>query len=391
MEFSGKRIVVAGLGESGLAMAKWLHRQGAVVCVVDSRKAPPGLAALQAFAPEIEVIAGAFNAKIFRAADAIAISPGIPLNTPEIAASGIKVISEVDLFMAALDDCQPDAQTLAITGSNGKTTTTALTAHLLNGIGMDAIACGNISPSLLDALTVALEAGALPKVWVLELSSFQLEASSWLPFSAATVLNVAEDHLDRHGDMTRYATAKARIFRSGARQVLNREDDWSLGMGDWQNLERMLTFGLDAPPRRGHYGIRENTLCCGENPLIALDDLPLKGLHNAANAMAALALCTAIGLGNQRLLSALRTFKGLPHRVTPLTEAAGVLYVDDSKGTNVGATLAAIRGMGRKVALILGGEGKGQDFAPLLPALQRHGRAVALIGRDGALIGKAIA
>ncbi|MDR2625469.1 MAG: UDP-N-acetylmuramoyl-L-alanine--D-glutamate ligase [Zoogloeaceae bacterium] len=391
MEFSGKRFVVAGLGESGLAMAKWLHRQGAFVRVADSRETPPGLAALQAFAPEIEVVTGAFKRETFRAIDAIALSPGIPLSSPEIAASGIKVVSEVDLFMAALDDCQPDALVLAITGSNGKTTTTALTAHLLNGAGIFAIACGNISPSLLDALMAALDANALPRVWVLELSSFQLEASHYLPFSAAAVLNVTEDHLDRHGDMTAYATAKARIFRGGASQVLNREDDWSLGMGNWQDLGRLLTFGLDAPPRPGHYGILDDTLCRGEEALLRLDELPLQGLHHAANAMAALALCAAIGIDNRRLLPALRDFRGLPHRLMPVTEHAGVCYVDDSKGTNVGATLAAIRGMGCKVALILGGEGKGQDFAPLLPALQQHGRAVALIGRDGDLIGKAIA
>ncbi|MDR0674215.1 MAG: UDP-N-acetylmuramoyl-L-alanine--D-glutamate ligase [Zoogloeaceae bacterium] len=391
MELSGKRFLVAGLGESGLAMAKWLHRQGAHVRVADSRETPPGRAALRAFAPEIKVITGAFAPKTFSAVDAIALSPGLPLSTPGIAASGIPVVSEVDLFMAALDDCQPGALALAITGSNGKTTTTALTAHLLEGSGISVVACGNISPSLLDALMAALEAGALPKVWVLELSSFQLEASRYLPFSAAAVLNVAEDHLDRHGDMTAYATAKARIFRGGASQVLNREDDWSLGMGDWKNLERMRTFGLDAPPRPGHYGVLDNALCCGESALISLDELPLTGAHHVANVMAALALCAAIGIDGKRLLPALRDFRGLPHRTTLVMEIAGVRYVDDSKGTNVSATLAAIRGMERKVALILGGEGKGQDFAPLLPVLRQHGRAVALIGRDGALIGKAIA
>jgi UDP-N-acetylmuramoylalanine--D-glutamate ligase len=391
MELSGKRFLVTGLGESGLAMAKWLHRQGTLARVVDSRAAPPGLAALRAFAPEVEVLVGPFQAETFRAVDVIALSPGVSPQTPEIAASGIRVISEVDLFMAALDECQPDALVLAITGSNGKTTTTALTAHLLNGIGINATPCGNISPSLLDALMTALDTGVLPRVWVLELSSFQLESSRYLPFSAATTLNVTADHLDRHGDMTRYATAKARIFRGGASQILNREDDWSLGMGDWQNLGRMITFGLDEPPRPGHYGIRGKTLYCGEIPLIALEELPLKGLHNAANVMAALALCAAIGVDSQRLLPALRNFQGLPHRVMPVTEIAKVLYVDDSKGTNVGATLAAINGMGRKVALILGGDGKGQDFAPLLPALRAHGRAVALIGRDGARIGQAIA
>jgi UDP-N-acetylmuramoylalanine--D-glutamate ligase len=400
MELLDKRFLVVGLGESGLAMAKWLSRQGASVRVADSRENPPNLAALAEAAPAVEVIAGAFNADTFQDIDAIALSPGVARTTPEIIAAlalGVPVVSEVDLFMTALNDCQPDARVLAITGSNGKTTTTALTAHLLNGAGISAVACGNISPSLLDALMAAQDANALPQVWVLELSSFQLESTRYLPADAAAVLNVTEDHLDRHGDMAGYANAKSRIFIDGAAQVLNREDDWSLGMGGaCINPGGMTTFGLNEPPRSGHYGIQDNAIYNGRTRLIGLDELPLQGLHNAANVMAALALCATIGVDPahyEHLLPALKTFRGLPHRVELVAEIGGVRYIDDSKGTNVGATLAAIIGLGSgagKVAIILGGDGKGQDFAPLKAALQAHGRAVALIGRDAPLIAKAI-
>ncbi|MDR3054321.1 MAG: UDP-N-acetylmuramoyl-L-alanine--D-glutamate ligase [Zoogloeaceae bacterium] len=394
MDMNGKNFLVVGLGESGLAMTRWLSRQGAAVRVADSRENPPNLAALAAFAPDVDVMAGAFRAAPFQEADVIALSPGVPLSTPEIAAVRSKVISEIDLFMAALDEVQPNARVLAITGSNGKTTTTALTAHLLNGAGIPAVACGNISPSLLDALMTALDAGELPEVWVLELSSFQLESARSLTADAAAVLNVTEDHLDRHGDMAGYANAKARIFIGQAAQVLNRDDDWSLGMGGvCVNPASLITFGQNPPPRPGHYGIQDHAIWQGRTRLIGLDELPLQGLHNAANVMAALALCAALGIAHDKLLPALKIFRGLPHRVEPVAEIAGVRYIDDSKGTNVGATLAAIEGLGSdtgKVAVILGGDGKGQNFAPLKAALRDHARAVALIGRDGALIGKAI-
>lgn len=392
MELEGKRCVVVGLGESGLAIARWLHRRGAVVRVADSREAPPNRAALAAIAPEIEVVAGPFRAETFARADVLALSPGVPGTTPEIAAAAesAPVVSEVDLFADAIAGFTPEAKVLAITGSNGKTTTTALTAHLLNGAGVPAIACGNISPSLLDALMTALDATRLPLAWVLELSSFQLEITHRLAAHAATVLNVSEDHLDRYDTMADYAQAKARIFQHPATaRVLNRDDDRSLALGGCG--PGMVTFGLGPAPRAGHYGIEGDAIHYGGERLIGLDQLPLKGLHNAANVMAALALCDAVGVGAERALPALGTFRGLPHRVEPVAEIDGVLYVDDSKGTNVGATLAAIAGMGRPVAIVLGGDGKGQNFAPLKDALQAHGRAVALIGRDGPAIAEAIA
>jgi UDP-N-acetylmuramoylalanine--D-glutamate ligase len=389
MELKGKRFLVVGLGESGLAMATWLHRQGAQTRVADSRENPPHQNALAAAAPGVPLTTGAFRAETFADVDYIALSPGVPKSTPEIAAATAPVISEVDLFTHALREFQPQANVLAITGSNGKTTTTALTAHLLNRAGITATACGNISPSLLDALMAAQDGGAWPEVWVLELSSFQLETTHGLNAHAATILNVCEDHLDRYeGRLADYATAKARIFQGETVRILNRDDDWSLSAGGCGAA--MITFGLNPPPRAGHYGLKKDALWLGQQRLTGLRELPLKGLHNAANVMAALALCATLGVGINEVLPGLKTFRGLPHRVEPVAEIAGRLYVDDSKGTNVGATLAAIHGLGRPVAIILGGDGKGQDFSPLKAALQKHGRAVALIGKDGPAIAAAI-
>jgi UDP-N-acetylmuramoylalanine--D-glutamate ligase len=389
MDLKGKRVLVVGLGESGLAMAKWLHRQGALVRVADSRDNPPNVDALQRVAPGAELIAGPFVEAPFAAADLVALSPGVPKATPVIATVDRKIVSEIELFAAGVREQVPGSKIIAITGSNGKTTTTALTAHMLNGAGVPAIACGNISPSALDALMDAQDAGTLPQVWVVELSSFQLETTHHLNAAAATVLNVSEDHLDRYdGSLANYAAAKSRVFQGKGVMVLNRDDDWSMANGRCSRT--MVTFGLNAAPRGVDYGFADGAIWRGKEKLVALADLKLSGLHNAANAMAALALCEAIGVAPAGLIEPLKSFAGLPHRVETVAEINGVLYVDDSKGTNVGATLAAIEGMGRQVAIVLGGDGKGQDFSPLKPALEKHGRAVALIGRDAAAIGMAL-
>jgi UDP-N-acetylmuramoylalanine--D-glutamate ligase len=381
---------VVGLGESGLAMAKWLHRQGAIVRVADSRDNPPNVDALQRVAPGAELLAGPFAAGPFEWAELVALSPGVPKATPAIAAVDGKIVSEIELFAAGVRALVPGSKIIAITGSNGKTTTTALAAHLLNGAGVPAVACGNISPSALDALMDALDAGTLPQVWVLELSSFQLETTHRLDAVAATVLNLSEDHLDRYeGSMANYAAAKSRIFRGKGAMILNRDDDWSMANG--RCGRRMITFGLNPAPRAADYGYVDGAIVRGNDRLVALADLQLSGLHNAANAMAAMALCECVGVEPERMVAPLKGFKGLAHRVEPVAEIGGVLYVDDSKGTNVGATLAAIEGMGRKVAIVLGGDGKGQDFSPLGAALARHGRAAALIGRDAGAIEAAVA
>ena len=390
MELKGKRVLVVGLGESGLAMAKWLQRQGAAIRVADSRDNPPNREALARVAPSAEVVAGPLAAATFAGIDLVALSPGVPKATLPPAAVDVPVVSEIEFFAAGVRKHAPGSQIIAITGSNGKTTTTALAAHLLNGAGVPAIACGNISPAALDALMDALDAGALPQIWVVELSSFQLETTHHLNADTATVLNISEDHLDRYeGELANYAAAKSRIFQGKGVMVLNRDDDWSMANGRCGRT--MLTFGLNPAPRAVDYGLADGAICRGHEVLVAVDALKLSGLHNAANAMAALALCEAVGVASARLVAPLTSFAGLPHRVEPIAEIAGVRYIDDSKGTNVGATLAAIEGMGRKVAIVLGGEGKGQDFSPLLPALRAHGRAVALIGRDAVAIAAAIA
>jgi UDP-N-acetylmuramoylalanine--D-glutamate ligase len=389
MNLKGIPVLVVGLGESGLAMAKWLHRQGALVRVADSRDTPPNVDALQRVAPGVELIAGAFGAAMFAGIDLVAISPGVPKDTSVIATVDLPLVSEIELFAAGVREQVPGSKIIAITGSNGKTTTTALTAHLLNGAGVQAIACGNISPSALDALMDAQDAGALPQVWVVELSSFQLETTHHLNAEAATVLNISEDHLDRYdGSLANYAAAKSRVFKGKGVMVLNRDDDWSMANG--RCGRKIVTFGLNAAPRALDFGLLNGQIVKGKDLMVTVGALKLTGLHNAANAMAALALCEAIGVPAAKLIEPLKSFAGLPHRVETVAQIDGVLYVDDSKGTNVGATLAAIEGMGRKVAIVLGGDGKGQDFSPLKSALEKHGRAVALIGRDAAAIGMAL-
>lgn len=391
MELKGKRVLVIGLGESGLAMAKWLARQGAAVRAADSRDVPPNLDALRAAVPDAELAAGAFSDAAFAGIDLIAISPGVPVQTPQVQAAatrGVPVVSEIELFAWGVRQFTPQAKVIAITGSNGKTTTTTLTAYLLNAVGVPAVACGNISPSALDALMTAIDGASFPSVWVLELSSFQLETTHTLNADAATVLNISEDHLDRYAGMDDYAAAKERVFQSDGMMLLNRDDARCRA---WARIGRKtVTFGLNPAPIATDYGIADGCIERGSEKLVALADLKLAGLHNAANAMAALALCEAVGVEPAALTPALCEFKGLAHRVEFVAEVNGVSYYDDSKGTNVGATLAAVQGMGRKVALILGGEGKEQDFTPLKSALAEHARAVALIGRDAKLIGQAI-
>jgi len=391
MNLQGKHVLVLGLGESGLAMAKWLARQGAVVRVADSRVAPPNAAALAHAVPDSELVCGAFASVIFEGIELIALSPGVPAQEPvlqQAMAGGMPVVSEIELFAWGVRALTPTARIIAITGSNGKTTTTALTAYLLNAAGVPAVACGNISPSALDALITAIDEQALPQVWVLELSSFQLEMTHTLNADAATLLNVSEDHLDRYTGMDDYAATKARVFIGCGLCIVNRDDACSLSAAGGKPT---VSFGFDQAPGVNDFGLRDGWILRGDERLVELASLKLVGLHNAANAMASLALCTAVGAPMPALQKALPAFGGLAHRVELVANLHGVSYYDDSKGTNVGATVAAVRGLGRQVAIILGGEGKGQDFSPLSPVLARHGRAVALIGRDAGIIGQAIA
>jgi len=393
MNLKGKRTLVIGLGETGLAMACWLARQGARVRVADSRAQPPNVEALRAAVPQAELVTGPFVAATFASVELIAISPGVPVQEPLVQAAvarGVPLVSEIELFAWGVRALSPQAKLIAITGSNGKTTTTALVGALCAAAGRRTAVAGNISPAALDALMAAIDDGGnLPEIWVLELSSFQLETTHTLDANAATVLNVSEDHLDRYSGMVDYTAAKQRVFQGRGVMVLNRDDDRSLAAGRCGRT--LVTFGLNAAPRTVDYGLADGWLTRGGEKLIAFEQLKLVGLHNAANAMAALALCEAVGIAPRDVLPALAGFAGLAHRVAWVAEIGGVAYYDDSKGTNVGATLAALQGMGRKVAIILGGDGKGQDFSPLKPALAEHGRAGALIGRDAEAIAAAVA
>ena len=397
MNLRGRHVLILGLGESGFAMVRWCVRMGARVSVVDSREVPPNRDAALGLGISLSTgAAAAADLSLLDGVDLVAVSPGVPRSDllPSAAvARGLALWSEIEFFAEALRQLSPQAKVLAITGSNGKTTTTALTAALVNAAGVDAVAAGNISPAALDALMAALDANQLPAVWVLELSSFQLETTATLNAAGATVLNVSEDHLDRYRDLDDYAATKARVFDHAAVSVINRDDPRVAAMA--LAAPQRVSFGLDVALTAQDFGLADGWLMHGEQRLLAASELGLTGSHNVANALAALALCQSVGIAPQQVVPALRAFKGLPHRVEWVAAeavAAGVVdYYDDSKGTNVGATLAALQGMGRKVAIILGGDGKGQDFAPLKAALAEHGRAVALIGRDAKVIASAIA
>lgn len=389
-------MLVLGLGETGLATAKWLACRGARLRVADSREQPPGLGALRALVPTAELHLGPWRDESFRGIDLIAISPGVPREIPPVRralGAGVPVVGDVELFAWSLAR-EKRPTVLAITGTNGKSTVTALAGAMCRAAGLDVEVAGNISPAVLDALALREAEGRVPQAWVLELSSFQLESTSSLAPDAAAMLNLSEDHLDRYADMRAYAAAKQRIFLGAGVQVLNRDDPASAAMASTRC--RTLTFGLDAPPGPEDFGLSpfagETWLMQGKARLLAAKELPIAGRHNAANALAALALCRAIGLPMEPLLAALRTFRGLPHRVELVAEHEGVRYYDDSKGTNVGSTVAALEGLadpgsaGARVVLIAGGDGKGQDFTPLAPAVAKAARAVVLIGRDAPLI-----
>ena len=409
MKLDGKQVLILGLGESGLAMAAWCARLGARVRVADTRPQPPALAELLQRVAGAEFVCADFvkaaDKTLLDQVELLCLSHGLSAGMMlvfDARARGIPVVGEIELFAWALRQLQPAGggctriKLIAITGTNGKTTTTALCGHLCRAAGVDAEVAGNISPAALTALMTRLDTGVLPDVWVLELSSFQLETLTSLEADAATVLNLSDDHLDRYIDIDDYAAAKQHIFQGGGVQVLNRQDARVKRMAI---LGRpLITFGVDAPGMVDDFGLRENRggpwLVQGDRFLLPLAELPLAGLHNAANAAAALALGHAIGLPLLPMIEGLRRFRGLPHRVQLVVESAGVRYYDDSKGTNVGATVAALHGLAGgegRVVLIAGGDGKGQDFSPLQQAVAQCARALIVIGRDADLITAATA
>ncbi|WP_394787018.1 UDP-N-acetylmuramoyl-L-alanine--D-glutamate ligase [Rhodoferax sp.] len=472
------RVLILGLGASGLAMARWCARHGAQLTVADTREAPPQLATLQAEIPSATFVGGPFGAALAHNVQAVYRSPGL---SPEVLApvldearrAGLVVGGELDLFAQALADLrQADVATeisleaaaesepvpepedseedpvlsedsedaaiplvaqppvaqgyqpavLAITGTNGKTTVTSLTGQLVARAGKSVAVAGNIGPTLLDTLAGHIDANTLPEVWVLELSSFQLDAARSFEPTAAAVLNLTQDHLDWHGSMEAYAAAKARVFGQRGLMLLNREDSGVMAMLpapikvrlQKPQLRRHTTFGGDMPQRPGDFGIevvngmawlvraleadetkRKRSEAADDlyiQRLMPADALRIRGRHNAVNALAALALASAAGCVLAPMLYGLREYRGEPHRVEPVDTVREIEYFDDSKGTNVGATVAALNGLGaeRRIVVILGGEGKGQDFSPLAAPVARYARAVVLIGRDAPLIRAAL-
>jgi UDP-N-acetylmuramoylalanine--D-glutamate ligase len=427
MNLHEQHVLVLGLGASGLAMARWCAREGARVTVADTRDEPPQLEALRVHVPHAAFVAGAFGESLLDGVQAVFRSPGLTPGqvAPVVSAAvsqGIAVGGELSLFAGALASLKQDEGyapiVLAVTGTNGKTTVTALTGQLVERSGRTVAVAGNIGPTLLETLAERIDSQALPQVWVVELSSFQLESAGDFEPAAATVLNLTQDHLDWHGTMDAYALAKARIFGQAATMVLNREDPLVMKMlpepvrlkGGKYEQRAYVTFGADMPQRPGDFGLQVvngmtwlvRALEADETQkrrkgeeeelyfqqLIPADALRIRGRHNAVNALSALALASAAGCPLGPMLYGLREFRGQPHRVESIGIVNQVEYFDDSKGTNVGATVAALQGLGaeRKIVVILGGDGKGQDFSPLAAPVARYARAAVLIGRDGPLI-----
>jgi UDP-N-acetylmuramoylalanine--D-glutamate ligase len=432
MNYEGKSALVLGLGESGLAMAQWLARCGARVRVADTRTEPQRLFALRQAVPNADFVGGEFGESLLEGMDFVAVSPGLAPErelaqvAPQARARNIPVWGEIELFAQALAHLRTERgytpKVIAITGTNGKTTVTSLTGLLCRRAGLSTRVAGNISPAALDVLRECLDAGDLPQAWVLELSSFQLHTTFSLQADAATVLNVTQDHLDWHGSMDAYAADKARIFGTDTVRVLNRNDAIVMRMTAVDTPS--FTFGTDEPSDPNSFGLVNERGVLWLANAVALDDeapkklkkgeiappaevsvsrlmpadaLKIRGLHNASNALAALALCRACGLPLAPLLHGLREYAGEPHRVELVANIDGVDFYDDSKGTNVGATVAALEGLGKafagedqQILLIAGGDGKGQDFAPLALPASRYVRAVLLIGRDAPAVRAAI-
>ena len=379
-----------------MSMVRWLTSRGAEVRAADTRSRPPFAAQLREGFPKVELRLGAFEEQMLVGADVVAISPGVPLAEPLVRRArdqGVPILGDIELFAQVRKE-YPRSKVIAITGSNGKSTVTEMVGAMCKSAGVRTQVAGNIGLPILDVLSdIDTKKRRAPDIFVLELSSFQLETTASLDAEAAAVLNLSEDHLDRYDDVNRYAEAKSRVFQGDGVQVLNRLDPLSREMAIGGRC--VFTFGSDHPAGRHDWGLRsvdgELWLAQGLENLMKASELQVAGMHNLTNALAALALCRGIRLPYPRLLQGLRTFSGLPHRVQKIAEFGGIRFFDDSKGTNVAATVAALDGLDGQSVVILGGQGKGQDFTPLMPAIARKARAVVLIGQDSDQIEKAIA
>jgi UDP-N-acetylmuramoylalanine--D-glutamate ligase len=379
--------VVVGLGKTGASCVRYLAKRGIRVSATDTRRAPPGLAELGALAKTVDLRLGGFDLSLLDGASQLLMSPGVSLQEPiakEARSRGIELLGDVELFARAVH-----APVIGITGTNGKSTVTTLVASMAAAAGRRVLAGGNLGEPALDLLEQPSA-----DLYVLELSSFQLETTSSLVLKAAVVLNVSPDHLDRYGSVAEYARAKGRIFANASTIVLNADDPWTTAMHSGKNRDAAPPLTFSILREDTDYSIKR----CGAQLYLArrgeklLDTASMKisGLHNAANALAALALGEAVGLPMPKMLEAVEAFPGLSHRSAWVADVAGVRYIDDSKGTNVGATIAAVAGTLGPVVLIAGGEGKGQDFTPLAAALRGKVRRAVLIGKDAPAIALAL-
>lgn len=385
MPRTGTKTLIVGLGKTGLSCARFLAAHGVEIAITDSRDHPPGLQELRNEMPDAAVFVGGFSEVALQHADQLVVSPGVAVSTPFVIkarAMGLPVLGDVELFAR-----QVQAPVVAITGSNGKSTVTTLVGLMAEHAGRDVRVGGNLGTPALDLIQERE-----PDLYVLELSSFQLEVTDSLRCVSAAVLNLSPDHMDRYATVQDYAAAKARIFRHCDVAVVNRDDPMVCGMAP--TAAKRISFGLGVP-QHNDYGLVSDAgrrwLAQGATRLLLVDELRIHGDHNLANVLAALALGGAAGLPIPAMLSALKQFRGLPHRMEFVTRVHDVDWYDDSKGTNVGATVAAVSGLTGPLVLIAGGDGKGQDFAPLAAALTGKTRAVILLGKDAPAIETAIA
>jgi len=372
-----RRTLVVGLGKTGLSVARFLSRRGVPVAIVDSRETPPGLESLRAELPDdVALFLGGFKAEAFERAEQVIVSPGVSIKEPQIvaaAARGIPVIGDVELFAQLAT-----APVVAITGSNGKSTVTTLLNAMAQSAGKEVRMGANIGTPALDLI-----ADREPDLYVLELSSFQLETTRSLRPAAAVVLNLSADHMDRYADLDAYANAKRSIYRNATVQVVNADDPLVARMAYPDKPQIRYTMGR---PTAGEYGLCDyqgaSWLARGEEPIMPVSGIRMDGRHNVMNTLAALALGEAAGLPRDAMIEAINEFRGLPHRMQLVANTAGVRWYNDSKGTNVGATLAAIDSAEGRVVLIAGGDAKGADLSPLGSAMREKGRGAVLIGRD---------
>lgn len=383
--------VVVGLGKTGVSCVRWLRAQGIPVRVLDTRDNPPGIDAVREAFPDLEIHLGGFRADWLESARVLVVSPGIATAEPAIAAAaarGAEVLGDIELFARHLRDGGSNAKVVGITGSNGKSTVTALVGEMARASGLRVAVGGNFGTPALDLMDSGTD------LYVLELSSFQLETTSSLALAAGTILNLSEDHMDRYPSFADYGMAKQRIFAHCDLAVVNRDDDWSAPRTAFPG--RVVTFGAGAG--KDGYGILDSGegrfITRDGQPLLSVDALRIKGTHNQLNAMAALGLGEGAGLPEETMLRVLKEFPGLPHRCRFVAEQGGVAWYNDSKGTNIGATAAALAGLGEnipgKVVLIAGGLGKDQDFTLLDPHVRAHVRTVVLIGNDAPAIRAAL-